>query len=320
VQVGPGFGASPLLFATAFAALELDGVRLQVLMVRDKRKEHHQKRWVEGDRAAAQGARAVLIDDFMGGGSAWPLVRQALAEDEVALDIAAVAVFFDMWMPLGSRQITMAGCPVHALFTRHDIGFSRDCFDAVPPLMKGTQPELVGPRPLWWRFGLNEKAGYPLKCAPVVADEAVDPEAALSDAHRAHEIARLKAQLREAINRRRAPLHSDYVLNDDARKHKARLAQAVLARGEAAAQVEMDLGMLRAWADARALTLQEAARHIAEATAAAAQLLPDTEKLKDRLLARIDAVRTLRDIHALDAALQREQDLSRTVSSEGETT
>jgi len=37
VLIGPGFGASALLFSTSLAALA-DGVELQVLMVRDKRK------------------------------------------------------------------------------------------------------------------------------------------------------------------------------------------------------------------------------------------------------------------------------------------
>lgn len=170
VLVGPGFGATPLLFATAIAALH-DGVHLHTLMVRDKRKGHNQKKWVEGRRQPDH-SRAVMIDDFMESGSALPLVEQALAADGHILDLQAVALFFDMWQPLGSRQISTGRCPVVSLYKRHDIGLSRDCFDAVPPLMKGQSPDFVG-EPLWWRFSLNEKTGYPLKCAPVVADNAV---------------------------------------------------------------------------------------------------------------------------------------------------
>lgn len=168
VLIGPGFGASPLLFSTALAALS-DGVELQVLMVRDKRKEHNQKKWVEGNRVAAYGKRAVMLDDFMKAGSALPLVREALKADGVKLELVALALFFDMWEPLGSRQIATSELPVLSLFSRHDIGLSRDCHDAVPPLMKGSSPDFLQASPRWWRMGLNKALAYPTKCAPVIA-------------------------------------------------------------------------------------------------------------------------------------------------------
>jgi len=167
VLVGPGFGATPLLYAIALAALA-DGANLQVLMVRDQRKGHNQKRWVEGHRPAVRGRRAVVVDDFMQAGSAIGLVDRALTAEKLALDIRSVALFFDMWEPLGSRQLSQSRWPVHALFTRHDLGLSRDAFDAVPPLMKGNAPEFITETPLWWRFGLNHNTGYPTKCAPVI--------------------------------------------------------------------------------------------------------------------------------------------------------
>lgn len=170
VIVGPGFGAAPLLFSISLAALR-DGVNLQVLMVRDKRKEHNQKKWIEGQRAPA-GARAVMIDDFMSEGSALPLVEKALKADKVDLRLQALVLFFDMWQPLGSRQISTGLYPVVSLFRRHDIGLSRDCFDAKPPLMKGRYPDFIA-QPMWWRFALNDKTGYPHKCVPVIADNAV---------------------------------------------------------------------------------------------------------------------------------------------------
>lgn len=67
VLVGPGYGAAPLPASVVLAALA-DEVALSYLMVRDRRKAHHQKRWVEG-RPVRPGARAVIIDDFMEGGS-----------------------------------------------------------------------------------------------------------------------------------------------------------------------------------------------------------------------------------------------------------
>ena len=170
VLVGPGFGAAPLLSGIALAALT-DGVSLAILMVRDKRKGHHQKKWVEGWHQP-EGSRAVVIDDFMEGGSALPLVEKALTADGHQLSIQAFGVFFDMWQPLGSRQISTGYYPVVSLFKRHDIGLSRDCFDAVPPLMKGNRPDIVA-RPRWWRYDLNDKTAHPRKCTPVIAEDAV---------------------------------------------------------------------------------------------------------------------------------------------------
>jgi len=109
----------------------------------------------------------------MEGGSALPLVERALASDGHVLDIQAVALFFDMWQPLGSRQICAARYPVVSLYKRHDIGLTRDCIDARLPEMKGSRPDFVSAQPLWWRMGLNEPTGYPFKCAPVIADNAV---------------------------------------------------------------------------------------------------------------------------------------------------
>jgi len=170
VVVGPGYGSAPLLSAIALAARS-DGVNLSVLMVRDTRKKHHMKKWVEGRRQPA-GSRAVIVDDFMLEGSAVPLVEKALRADRHELDIAAVVLFFDMWQPLGSRQLSVSHLPVVSLFRRHDIGLSRDCFDARPPAMKGSWPGFIERR-VWWRFDLNKKAEYPWKSSPVVADGAV---------------------------------------------------------------------------------------------------------------------------------------------------
>lgn len=170
VLVGPGYGAAPLLASVAMAALA-DDVALTYLMVRDRRKPHHQKRWVEG-RSVAVGARAIVIDDFMEGGTAVPLVERALSADGHVLDIRAVFVFFDMWQPLGSRQLSLGRYPVFSLFRRHDIGLSRDCFDAKPPMMKGDRPDFVE-NPLWWRYRLNDKALGRRKSVPVVAEDGV---------------------------------------------------------------------------------------------------------------------------------------------------
>ncbi len=171
VLVGPGFGAAPLLFATAAAALD-EGVHLQTLMVRDQRKSHNQKKWVEGARQP-DNSRAIMIDDFMESGSALSLVEDALASDGHVLKLVAIGLLFDMWQPLGSRQISTSRMPVISLFKRHDIGLSRDSFDAKPPHMTGSYPPFFDHEPLWWRFSLNSEQNYPLKSSPVIANDAV---------------------------------------------------------------------------------------------------------------------------------------------------
>ncbi|MBB3211650.1 outer membrane protein assembly factor BamB/orotate phosphoribosyltransferase [Herbaspirillum sp. Sphag1AN] len=168
--IGPGFGAAPLLFSIAHAARE-DGDELDVLMVRDQRKGHNKKKWVEG-RLHPAGTKAVIVDDFIDAGSVVSLVEQALEADGHDLDIVAMIVFFDMWQPLGSRQISLRKFPVIPLFKRHDIGLSRDAFDAKPPKMRGAYPDFIE-KPLWWRFELNETKSYRYKSTPIVTEEAI---------------------------------------------------------------------------------------------------------------------------------------------------
>ncbi|KPD14806.1 hypothetical protein ADM96_37315 [Burkholderia sp. ST111] len=170
VLIGPGIGAAPLLFSVCIAALR-DGCRLQTLMVRDERKTHNRRRWVEG-RRQPEGSRAVIVDDFMEGGSAIPLIDMALKADKHVLDIRAAAILFDMWQPLGSRQLSLMRFPVVPVFRRHDVGLSRDCFDARPPTMKGSYPPFVE-KPLWHRFELNTNRQYQNKSSPVIAAGAV---------------------------------------------------------------------------------------------------------------------------------------------------
>lgn len=173
VLAGPGFGGVPLLYAVALAALESDGVDLALWLVRDQRKTHYRKRWVEGPRLPGQ-PRAVFVDDFLGKGSALALVEEALAADGRSADILAAAVLFDQWQPLGSRQLSVSRFPVVSVFKRHDIGLTRDCHDARPPTMRGSAPPFVDVnRPLWWRFDFNGHSEHPYKSSPAVAEDAV---------------------------------------------------------------------------------------------------------------------------------------------------
>lgn len=133
--------------------------------------------------------------------------------------------------------------------------------------------------------------------------EPSDLDAPIKDTHRLHEITRLKVQLREAINQRRAPIRSDYVQNDEIRKHKVRLAQALLA-SNGIKQDGIDYRALEAYAEARNLGLLDAAHVVVNSLAVAADLLMHTERVKDRMLSRIEAAKTLRDIQAIENELE----------------
>ena len=133
--------------------------------------------------------------------------------------------------------------------------------------------------------------------------EPINLDAPLSRTHCLHEITRLKAQLRDAINRQREPLRSDYIGNDEIRRHKARLAQSLLEN--AGRRIEgLDYSALEAYATARALPVAEAARLLLNSQAEGRELLMASERLKDQILARIDAIRTLNDIQEVSALIK----------------
>ncbi len=127
-------------------------------------------------------------------------------------------------------------------------------------------------------------------------------DAPISEPHRVHEIARLKVRLRETINKRRQPIRSDYLGNEEMRLHKAMLARNLLDNGGNKRQ-GIDYGALETYADARNLPLPEAAQQINKSLAAAWELQIQTEGIKDQLLAQIEAIQSLRDIEAMDQIL-----------------
>ncbi len=132
--------------------------------------------------------------------------------------------------------------------------------------------------------------------------EPLELDKPIGDTHREHEIARLKAQLREVINAQRAAIRSDYVANDEIRKHKARLAQAVLAHG-GTPPPGLDITLLESYAQARQMDVASAAQLIVNSMAVAAEILARSEVVKDRMLARIEAVKTLAEVRAMAAEL-----------------
>ncbi|WP_147426627.1 hypothetical protein [Trinickia fusca] len=132
--------------------------------------------------------------------------------------------------------------------------------------------------------------------------EPSDPTARLSEHHLVHEIARLKAQLREEINRQRTEIDAGYLAHTEVLKFKAQIAHWVLApSGEAPAGVDL----LEDQARHSGLTLEAAAKRVLAELARSGAVLSSTERLKDQMLSRIDKVQTLEDVRQLDAELQR---------------
>ncbi len=134
---------------------------------------------------------------------------------------------------------------------------------------------------------------------PSMVTEPQDLSKPLSDVHRAHEVARLGAQLRQIINARRTFVHKQYVDDDTVLRHKARLAQAVLNKVEGGA----DLRLLDNFSRVHKLSLADSARLVLGTMNEAAQILVNTEITKDRMLAEIEGIENLRDVQRLGAAL-----------------
>lgn len=133
--------------------------------------------------------------------------------------------------------------------------------------------------------------------------EPTDLDASIANTHRLHEITRLKVQLREVINRRREPLRSEYLGNEEVRRHKAMLAQSLLENGSRRRD-GVDYAALEIYAEARALPLAEAAKLLLDSLGVGRELLLQTERIKDRMLARIDGVKTLKDIETIERMLK----------------
>jgi len=137
---------------------------------------------------------------------------------------------------------------------------------------------------------LSERFKYPID-----RTKPIDPDAPLDAVTLTHERARLKAQLREKINLKRASLHSDYVQNDAMLKHKAKLAQLVLANGGVAPE-GVDCTLLQSYAEARGMELAEVARLVDQGLNSASQLLSHTEVSKDLIIYNIESTKTAIDI------------------------
>lgn len=141
---------------------------------------------------------------------------------------------------------------------------------------------------------------YPYPATPMRPEEL---EAPMSEVHRAHEIARLNAQLRDRINDARHPARLGYVGEDILMRHKARLARQLIDAGGVKAP-DVDFSLLEGFAQARSLGILDAARLIWSTVEDAEKKLWATELHKDRLQARIQAMRTVRDVRQVERELR----------------
>ena len=130
----------------------------------------------------------------------------------------------------------------------------------------------------------------------------IDLDKPLKATHRTHEQARLRAQLRLRINKARTDACGDYLGNELLRNRREAQARQFLEHG-APSEGEA-LSLLRGHADAHQLGLREAADAILAEARAAEQLLLRTEADKDRVLARIAAIQSLRDVREAEAAIK----------------
>lgn len=130
----------------------------------------------------------------------------------------------------------------------------------------------------------------------------VDLDQPMKATHRVHEQARLRAQLRLRINKARADACGDYLGNELLRSRREAQARHYLQHG---AEPEGEaLGLLRSHAEAHQLELRAAAEAILAQARRAEQLLERTEADKDRLLARIASIQSLRDVREAEAQIK----------------
>jgi hypothetical protein len=154
-------------------------------------------------------------------------------------------------------------------------------------LMNDTYPALSG----IYKFAVPNTT-------PVALDRELEP------AHRVHETARLKAQLRERINAARAKLQDGYHLGDFLAMRRLELARGYLRDGalpDDAHGAELLLMMAASYG----LPLDAAVQRVIDEAALAEKQLFETERDKLSMLERIDKVVTLRDLRNTAAAIKR---------------
>lgn len=114
---------------------------------------------------------------------------------------------------------------------------------------------------------------------------------------------RLTIELRLKINALRQSYMSEYLLDDVVMQHKMRMAQAVIAQ-QGKAPEGQDILLLVSHAAARQQTLLEAAHDVLTEMNHSAQIIMESEQLKDAFLAKISTAQSHQDFEKLSQLMQ----------------
>ena len=113
---GVALGGCPLASAVSLISHQ-HGRGLPALYVRKERKDHGSAKLVEGDKAVAQGARVVLLEDVITtGGSS---LRAVQALESASTKVVGILALVDR-LEGGREAIEQANLPLTALFSRTD--------------------------------------------------------------------------------------------------------------------------------------------------------------------------------------------------------
>ncbi|KHK58657.1 hypothetical protein PI87_02605 [Ralstonia sp. A12] len=137
---------------------------------------------------------------------------------------------------------------------------------------------------------------------PAAPFEPGDWSKPLSEVHKIHETARLRAQLRGIINAKRAALHDGYLGGDLIARRRLEQAQALLKNDSCCS--EQDCALVESHARQMGMLPIDAAKQLVQANHDAEATLISTELLKDAMLGRIDAIANLRDIRTIGEVLE----------------
>ena len=161
VLYGGGYGSLNIMLAIKSQA-ELDGYALDVIILRDRRKQHNRRRRIEGPDTRTN-ARAVYVDDLMNWGNNFRSVQREMLGEGRILNTVAVAVVFDFWTYSGTRRLEVTGTPVVRLFRRHDLGYTREDSHC-SPVTESVQ---------WRNFSSNQWPSFGSKTRPSIIDDKV---------------------------------------------------------------------------------------------------------------------------------------------------
>ena len=159
VIYGTGIGAMNVLLATKIAA-EIDGHKLNILFVRDRRKETNRLNIIEGSIPKKK-VNAVVIEDLINSGETIRKCQRILDSEGVELNTVAIATIVDFWRFRGSRRFELMGIPVERLFFRHDLGDTRK------------DPKKTAIKNLKWRNLDNNQWSFGFNTQPLIENDKV---------------------------------------------------------------------------------------------------------------------------------------------------